>query len=122
MVFKNSKCETFVIKSWETAYLSGLTKKVRIWKSGQGNITSFQMIPKECRENMKTHREVWPFSPLSTTPLWKTSWASELYYDFFLSHTFYQLSRKSNPVFKMTLLELTCRRDKNTKVRHENYA
>lgn len=45
------------------------------------------MILKECRENRKTHREVWPFSPLSTTPLWKTSWGSGLYYDFFfVSH------------------------------------
>lgn len=40
-VFKNSKCKTSVIKSLKIAYISGLTKKRKIWKSGQGNIYQF---------------------------------------------------------------------------------
>lgn len=37
-VFKNSKCKTSVIKLLKIAQISGLTKKGKIWRAGQGNI------------------------------------------------------------------------------------
>lgn len=40
-VFKNSKCKTSVIKSLKIAYISGLTKKGKNWKSEQENIYQF---------------------------------------------------------------------------------
>lgn len=40
-VLKNSKCKTSVIKSLKIAYISGLTKKRKIGKSGQGSIYQF---------------------------------------------------------------------------------
>lgn len=75
-------------------------------------------LRKKCTETRKIHREILPVLSSSATPLWKTLRGSWFYYLFFWSNTFYQLSRKSNPVFKTTLLEVTCRRDINTKVRH----
>lgn len=114
-VFKNSKCKTSVNQIAENStgicsYQNG--KNLESWT--RQNLPVSKRLRKERSETIKRHRRTLPFFSFAT-PLWKTFWDSW----FVSSNTFYQLSRKSNPVFKMTLLELTCRRDKNTKIRHE---
>lgn len=107
--FKNSTYKTPVIKSLKIASVSGLTKKWKIWKPGQGDIHQFPSVGKANGNLGKAGGAArWE----TATPLWETTWGPGFLWGFFGSNAFYQLSRKSNPVFKMTLLELTCRKDK----------